>query len=255
MLRTAPRAVALAILLGALSLGAPNAMAGTTGKLHGIVRGEKNEPLAGVNIRIEGQRLGAMTDDKGEYTILGVPAGDQIVRANLLGYAPFVAEKVTILADFNTDLNIQLKTEAVQMQEVRVEAQRPLLQKDATGTTRFLSGEDIQKLPTRGYRDAAAQQTGVVNFKLNIDNEAQNSPTLIIRGGRPNETAYFVDGFSQQDPLTGTSSTAISNNAIQEVVLLTGGFAPEYGRAAGSATRHAFRALGAIPGSSRSCTG
>src|SRR5438105_958677 len=114
MLRTAPRAVALAILLGALSLGAPNAMAGTTGKLHGIVRGEKNEPLAGVNIRIEGQRLGAMTDDKGEYTILGVPAGDQIVRANLLGYAPFVAEKVTILADFNTDLNIQLKTEAVQ---------------------------------------------------------------------------------------------------------------------------------------------
>ena len=230
MLRTAPRAVALAILLGALSLGAPNAMAGTTGKLHGIVRGEKNEPLAGVNIRIEGQRLGAMTDDKGEYTILGVPAGDQIVRANLLGYAPFVAEKVTILADFNTDLNIQLKTEAVQMQEVRVEAQRPLLQKDATGTTRFLSGEDIQKLPTRGYRDAAAQQTGVVNFKLNIDNEAQNSPTLIIRGGRPNETAYFVDGFSQQDPLTGTSSTAISNNAIQEVVLLTGGFAPEYGR-------------------------
>src|SRR5207253_7529343 len=96
------------------------------------------------NIRIEGQRLGAMTDDKGEYTILGVPAGDQIVRANLLGYAPFVAEKVTILADFNTDLNIQLKTEAVQMQEVRVEAQRPLLQKDATGTTRFLSGEDIQ---------------------------------------------------------------------------------------------------------------
>jgi outer membrane receptor protein involved in Fe transport len=42
--------------------------------------------------------------------------------------------------------------------------------------------------------------------------------------------AYFVDGFSQQDPLTGTSSTSISNNAIEEIVLLTGGFSPEYGR-------------------------
>src|SRR5207245_4287343 len=82
----------------------------------------------------------------------------------------------------------------------------------------------------RGYRDAAAQQTGVVNFRRQIDNESQNSNTLIIRGGRPNETAYFVDGFSQQDPLTGTSTTSISNNAIEEVVLLTGGFAPEYGR-------------------------
>src|SRR5262249_53748098 len=114
--------------------------------------------------------------------------------------------------------------------EVRIEATRPLLQKDATGTTRFLSADDIQKLPTRGYKDAAAQQTGVVNFQKQIDVESSNSPTLIVRGGRPNETAYYVDGFSQQDPLTGTSSTAINNDAIQEVVLLTGGFAPEYGR-------------------------
>src|SRR5438552_1257386 len=111
MLRTAPRVVALAILLGALSLGAPNAMAGTTGKLHGIVRGEKNEPLVGVNVRVEGQRLGPMTDDKGEYTIIGVPAGDHIVRANLLGYPARVAEQVTITADFSTDLNSKLKTE------------------------------------------------------------------------------------------------------------------------------------------------
>ena len=152
------------------------------------------------------------------------------MRANLLGQAPYVADNVQVVPDFTTTLNMAMRTEAVQMAEVRVEAERPLLQKDATGTTRFISSEDIQKLPTRGYRDAAAQQTGVVNFKLNIDNESQNSPTLIVRGGRPNETAYYVDGFSQQDPLTGTSNTSISNNAIEEVVVLTGGFSPEYGR-------------------------
>src|SRR5262249_60489183 len=94
-----------------------------------------------------------------------------------------------------------------------------------------ISAQEVQSLPTRGYRDAAAQQTGVVNFQRQIDNETQNGNTLIVRGGRPNETVYYVDGFSQQDPLTGTSSTAINNNAIEEVVLLTGGFAPEYGKA------------------------
>jgi outer membrane receptor protein involved in Fe transport len=230
MLRKAPWAVIVAAFIAASTLAVAPVFAGTTGKLSGRVTNEKNEPLAGVNVRIESQRVGAVTDDEGEYFIIGVLGGTYMVRANLLGYAPYVADNVVINPDFTTELNIQLKTEALQLGEVRVEAERPLLQKDATGTTRFIAAEDIAKLPTRGYRDAAAQQTGVVNFQRQIDNEAQNTNTLIVRGGRPNEVAYFVDGFSQQDPLTGTSTTSISNNAIEEVVLLTGGFAPEYGR-------------------------
>lgn len=221
-----------AVFLLALAAGgaATAALAGTTGKLAGSVTDEKHQPLAGVTIRIEGQRLGAISNDVGQYFVLDIPGGTYTVRANILGQTPYVAQNVEIRPDFTTTLNIVMRTEAVQMTEVRVEAERPLLQKDATGTTRFISSADIQKLPTRGYRDAAAQQTGVVNFKRNIDNESQNNNTLIVRGGRPNETAYYVDGFSQQDPLTGTSSTSISNNAIQEVEVLTGGFNPEYGR-------------------------
>lgn len=225
------RSVPVPLLILTLSvLAASPLAAGTTGKLAGQVTSEGGDPLPGANIRVMGQRLGAVTDEEGRYVILGIPAGTYEIRCNLLGYAAYVVENVEILPDFTKELDIRLTSEAVQLQEVRVEAERPLLQKDATGTTRFLSAEEIQKLPTRGYRDAAAQQTGVVNFQRNIDTEAQNSNTLIVRGGRPNEIAYFVDGFSQQDPLTGTSSTSISNNAIEEVVLLTGGFAPEYGR-------------------------
>ncbi len=222
-------AIRLTVLAAVVAL-VPLALAGTTGKLSGRVVNEKKEPLAGVNVRIDGQRLGAITDDDGNYFIIGIPAGQYVVRMNLVGYAPFVAERVEVSPDFTTTQDAQMRTEAVQLGEVRVEATRPLLQKDATGTTRFISSDDIQKLPTRGYRDAAALQTGIVNFARNIDTEAQNNNTLIIRGGRPNETAYYVDGFSQQDPLTGTSSTSISNNAIEEVVVLTGGFNAEYGR-------------------------
>lgn len=229
MSRTLNWARRLTAVLVALALAVP-ALAGTTGKLAGRVTDEKKQPVSGVNVRIEGQRLGTLTDENGEYFILGVPGGRHTVRMNVLGYAAYVAEGVEVAPDFTTTLNATLRLEAVQVGEVIVSAERPLLQKDATGTTRFISGKDIQKLPTRGYRDAAAQQTGVVNFARNIDSESQNGNTLIIRGGRPNETAYFVDGFSQQDPLTGSSSTAISNNAIEEVIVLTGGFNAEYGR-------------------------
>lgn len=231
MLRRAPWAAFTATLsLLWLVTATMPADAGTTGKLTGKVRNDKKEAMPGVNIRIEGQRLGAVSDENGDYVIIGIPAGAQMIRANLMGYAPYVAENVNIVADFTTTLNIELKTEAVQLNEVRVEAERPLLQKDATGTTRFIQGDDIQKMPVRGYKEAAAQQSGIVNFQNNIDRESNNGPTLIMRGGRPNETAYFVDGFSQQDPLTGNSTTAINNNAIEEVVVMNGGFNAEYGR-------------------------
>ncbi len=229
MPRSLPWVRRLTALAVGLALALP-AFAGTTGKLTGRVTDEKKQPLAGVNIRIDGQRLGAITDDAGEYFIIGIPGGRHIVRVNLIGYAPHTVENVEVTPDFSITLNAVLKTEAVQMNEVVVTAERPLLQRDATGTARFISASDIQKMPTRGYRDAAAQQTGIVNFKRQIDTESQNGNTLITRGGRPNETAYFVDGFSQQDPLTGTSTTSINNDAIEEVVVLTGGFGAEYGR-------------------------
>ncbi len=223
-------AIRLTVMAALIVLTPLTSLAGTTGKLMGRVINEKKEPLAGVNVRIDGQRLGAITDDSGNYFIIGIPGGHYTVRMNLVGYGAYSAEGVTVSADFTTTLNATMRVEAVEMTGVAIDAQRPLLQRDATGTTRFITGEEIAKLPTRGYRDAAAQQTGIVNFKRQIDNESQNGNTLIIRGGRPNETAYFVDGFSQQDPLTGTSSTSISNAAIEEVVVLTGGFNAEYGR-------------------------
>jgi outer membrane receptor for ferrienterochelin and colicin len=122
------------------------------------------------------------------------------------------------------------------VKEVEVRGERPLIQKDVTTTTKFLNGDEIRNQPLRGYQEAVAQQAGVVSFNLNNLNqvsagtEIQNSNTLIIRGGRPNEVAYYVDGFSQQDPLTGFSTTSIANDAIDEVVVQSGGFNAEYGR-------------------------
>jgi len=225
-IRWGRRSIAAAI---ALAIALP-ALAGTTGKLAGRVTDDKKQPLAGVNVRVEGQRLGGITDDQGNYFIIGITGGKYTVKMDLIGYAAFVAQNVEITPDFSTTLDAVMKTEAVQMNEVVVNAERPLLQKDATGSTKFISGSEIQNMPIRGYREAVAQQAGTVNFGRQIDRESTNGSTLILRGGRPNETAYYVDGFSQQDPLTGNSTTAINNSAIQEVVLLNGGFNAEYGR-------------------------
>src|SRR6185503_21252986 len=93
------------------------AWSGTTGKLTGVVKNEKGQPLTGVNVRLEGLRIGALSDDQGRFLMIGVPAGEYPLRANLMGHAPFLANKVQIAPDFTTEYNIELKTEAVQMAE------------------------------------------------------------------------------------------------------------------------------------------
>ena len=206
------------------------ALAGTTGKITGTAREKGKTALPGTTVIVDGTHFGAIADDQGHYTILNVPSGTYTVRGKIVGYADYVVTNVSVTPDFTTEINLEMSPDAIQQEPVIVESTRPLIQKDATGTARFLSKDDIQNLPTRGYRDAASLQTGIVNFQKNIDRENQNTPTLIVRGGRPNEVAYFVDGFSQQDPLTGNSTTNISNNAIDEVVVLTGGFNAEYGK-------------------------
>jgi outer membrane receptor protein involved in Fe transport len=207
-------------------------LAGTTGGISGIVRDAKTgEPIALATVTVPELRRGATTDAQGAYFIVNLPAGKYTVRVALLGYVPQAHEGIEVFPDFTAKLDFSMEPTVLKdVAEVDVKAERPLIQKDATGTTKFLSSEEIKNLPLRGYQDAVAQQSGVVNFKLNIDNEAQNNNTLIIRGGRPNEVAYYVDGFSQQDPLTGVSTTAINADAIDEVVVHAGGFNAEYGR-------------------------
>ena len=233
MLRPRLRVVlGAAILLASAVFVFGTARAGTTGQLSGVVHDAKTgEPVALASIAIPDLKRGAVTDAQGNYSILNVPAGHYSVRVSLLGFVSQVRQDVEIIPDFNTRLDFSIEsTVLTNVPEVVIKAERPLIQKDLTGSAKFLSGDDIKYQPLRGYQDAVAQQSGVVNFKLNIDNEAQNNNTLIIRGGRPNEVAYYVDGFSQQDPLTGVSTTAINGDAIEEIVVQTGGFNAEYGR-------------------------
>src|SRR5262245_6974561 len=112
--RTAAAAsIALSLLLGLLH----PARADVTGKLSGRVVDDKGAPLVGVNIRIEGQRLGAISDEKGDYFILAIPAGTYRVIANRMDLAPFSAENVTISPDFTTNLNVTMRTQAIQQEE------------------------------------------------------------------------------------------------------------------------------------------
>jgi hypothetical protein len=123
------------------------AWAGTTGKLMGVVKNaQTGETLANANIVILGTTLGAASRDDGGFFILNVPGGTYDIRATFMGFKPEVQTGVRVAPDFTTEVEFRLEPTTLSIVEpVQVEAERPFIQRDQTGSVRFIDGEEIQK--------------------------------------------------------------------------------------------------------------
>lgn len=215
---------------------AVTAWAGTTGKLAGVVTDKSSgQPIPGAAVSIVGTTWGALTDEEGRFVILNIPPGTYILRAAIVGYTPVEVSNVGVSVDLTTVQDFSVGSEAVELGTVSVTAERPMVQQDRTSSMRIVGAEAVQNMPTRGYQDVVGLQAGSVRFADNVGvrqrggRENSTAGTINIRGGRSSEVAYYVDGFSQQDPLTGLSTTQINNNSIQEISIVSGGFNAEYG--------------------------
>ena len=114
------------------------AIAGTTGKVAGIVKdATTGEPLYGVNVVVRGTNLGAASGDDGRYYILNVPPGLYEVQAQYIGYAMMTIQNVRVTVDITSEVNFDMAMEALQGQEVIKVAERPLIEKKATNERRI----------------------------------------------------------------------------------------------------------------------
>src|SRR5690606_9664717 len=191
--------VTAALLLAA---GAFSPAAGQTGKLAGIVTdAATGQPLAGVQVTVEGTGRSVLTQPNGRYFLINIPAGTYTVVAQLLGYATVRRENVQVSIDVTRTLDFQLTTQALAIEQVVVEAERvPLIQMDATGSATTITGEAIQALPVTDIRGALSLQPGFLDLSLDnedavsyVDSRRGFTPVR-IRGGRVGESASLADG-------------------------------------------------------------
>ncbi len=209
------------ILLVALLL-VQLAIAGTTGKLAGRVTAkETGEPLIGANVMIEGTPLGAATDLDGNYYILQIPPGSYSVRFSMIGYQTLVINEVRIKIDLTTTIDDALAESVLGMEEIVVQAERPMIQTDVTYSQASISSDELEMLPVEEFEDVIALQAGVVKTNGEIH----------VRGGRGGEIAYMIDGITVTDPFNSDIAVEIENNAIQELQFISGTFNAEYGQA------------------------
>jgi len=231
----------LVVLTVFICLVSGTVLSAVSGRITGvIISSETGDVVPGVNVSVIGTSLGGVTNANGKYTILNVPVGTYTIRISSVGFTTLEVSNVSVsvgLASFQ-DHTVSPTTEELG-DVIRVTAETPLVIRDKVASISIVKRDELLALPTRGFEDIVGIQTGVVRVTPNLGprglrgaREASNTPELNIRGGRPSEVAYYVDGFSQQDPLSGRSTANISNNAIKEISISSGGFPAEYGHVA-----------------------
>ncbi len=163
------------------------ATAQESGRIAGtIVDGETGDPLIGAFVILknaDGTRtdLGAATDLEGDYRIAGVPAGTYTIESSMIGYNRTTITEVVVEADGVVDLDFTLKSEAIEVEAVVVEAralrntEAALLKERqrAPAVSDAISAEDISRA---GSGDAAEAMTRVTGATV------QDGRYVTIRG-------------------------------------------------------------------------
>ena len=192
--------------------------AGITGKITGRVTEEgTGEPLPGVNVVVEGTTHGSTTDLDGYYFILNVPAGMHTVQTSMVGYTTVSVERVIVSSDLTTHQDFILVQATLELGEVVIIAEKPMMQKDVTASRTIITSDELRAMPVDNFQEVVNLTAGVVGNNF--------------RGGRATEVVYMVDGASIMDPVAGVFRGSVPTDAIEELSTETGGFSAEYGNA------------------------
>ena len=197
--------------------------ASTTGKIQGVVRdAQTGETLPGANVVLDGTRRGATTDVNGFYIILSVDPGTYSMSASLIGYDAQSKTDIRVQSDFTSEINFLIREAALQLGEMVVVAERPPVEPDRTTSKYIVGVDDIENLPmVRSASEFIELQAGV-----SVDGDVS------IRAGDAEDTAYYVDGVRLQSTDGATRVYRdVNRSSIQEMTVVTGGMAAEYGNA------------------------
>ncbi len=194
------------------------------GKIVGrVVSAENGEPIPAAIIKIvSGPAVGGTyADEKGYYVLLRLPPGTYTLQAKAVGYKPQIIKNVVVEADHTVEVNFSLPSEAIEVEAVVVEAKEKIIRKDETESKAIIKGENIQNIPVASLEQAISLSSGV----------RVSGAVIQVRGGRPGEVSYVVDGVEITDPYSGIQTISLPLNAIQEASVSKGGFGAEYGSA------------------------
>ncbi len=208
------------VALGAVLAGS-TADAQESGNISGVVKDAlRDQPLAGVQVLIDGGRRGDITDSQGRYRVRELRSGWHSIEVRFIGYRPASRDSILVRGGETVVLNVALQATAVELDSLVVTAvQDPILDPFAMASEQRITSADLRQLPVSSLEQALQLQAGVVGESY--------------RGGRVGQQAFLVDGLglkNQLDASSGPLGLRVPPDMLTEASLTTSGFSARYGQ-------------------------
>lgn len=229
-LARAARAIALTAVVTGFGASALAAQ-GATGKLEGRVFDQNQQPVANAQIVIEGTSFATTANPQGYYFFNGVPAGVYSVRFAYIGYKAVRVEGLRIISGQTITLDRSLEATNVELQEITVSAENPLVPRDQVATKQLIDGTFTNNLPVDRLGAVFALQPGVM--------ANSTGSSISVRGSRPDENVTYIDGVPVQPGNRGTGrgrgipTLQVGTNSFEDASITTGATSSEFGNAQG----------------------
>ncbi len=160
-------------------------------ELSGYVRDNKTEePLIGATVQLEGTGLGAVTDVKGYYNIVGIKPQTYNVKASYVGYESQTKFNIVLKSGGVPNVNFSLSESVEQLEGVTVRSNPFRKNEETPLSIQRLSPEEIATYPG-GNNDIAKVVQSLPGVSGSVGGFRND---VIIRGGAPNENVYYLDG-------------------------------------------------------------
>jgi TonB-dependent starch-binding outer membrane protein SusC len=188
-------ALGLALLL-ALPLASAAQETGTiTGRVTNAVT---NAPVGSAQVFVEGTGLGGLTRADGRFLLPGVPAGTHRIQARLIGYSAGSPVTVTVRPGEAATVNLQLREEAIALDELVVTGVGAASRRREIGTS--LTQIQVAELNTKPIENIESLLRGSTPGvqSLSVTGQVGAGGTLQLRGvtsvSQGNEPLIYVDG-------------------------------------------------------------
>jgi hypothetical protein len=242
-LKTATQVLYLLALALGFSVGAfPQAGASATG-IAGTVTDQSGAVFPGVTLTIlgpAGTTRTAVANDRGEYSVAGLPPGSYTISISAQGFKNFEKAGVGVTSEQMARLDISLEPAGANA-SVEVAGQNvAAVETDTSQVSGTITQKEVVETGLNGRNftqlialaPGVSNQTGQDEAKVGVVGSTKYS----VNGGRVEYNAFDVDGSDLLNVgINGSNSTLIvypSLDAIQEVKVLTSNYGAMYGRTA-----------------------
>lgn len=233
----------IAIVVFALLCAIPSMAQVVKGSISGTVTDPQGAVVAGATVKAINDATGATltttSDNSGSFHFNLIPVGTYRVEMNAAGFKTTVQNNIVVAAGRDSGLGAIALTVGEVTTAVEVTADAPLIETTQSQVTNTFAGTQLTTFAgiteNQGLDNLAVFIPGVVAARDNGLSNTNGGTGFSVNGLRGRNNDQQIDGQNNNDNSVGGPGLFVSDTEfVQQYILVTSQFGPEYGRNAGS---------------------